>query len=329
MTHLRGQSDMLRARDIMAKHLTTLSPDTPIPFAIHTLLNRRFSGMPVVDSDGQYLGMFTEKCCMQVLATLVELVDESWRQSPSASEVMIPRSRLFTLFPDDDVFVAISSLLRHRYSGAPVINREGEFLGVFSEKTCMSVVTEAAYNGLPTAHVQGFIDPDKHRLISADTELHAIAKIFIDTPYRRLPVMKDDRIVGQISRRDVLTDSRILNCIMKHHVQKSPMSRQQKSTESMVFLIAHDALPDQAVTAYADDVAMTISPELDLFSIAQQFLRTPYRRFPVVDDGRLIGQVSRCDVLKAAFDLLKQPAIDHVTPPLYISALSSSEEVVI
>jgi CBS domain-containing protein len=34
------------------------------------------------------------------------------------------------------------------------------------------------------------------------------------------------------------------------------------------------------------------------------FLRSPYRRFPVLEDNRVVGIVSRRDVLSAALDLL-------------------------
>ena len=32
---------------------------------------------------------------------------------------------------------------------------------------------------------------------------------------------------------------------------------------------------------------------------AEKFLASRYRRFPVLRDGRLVGQVSRCDILRA------------------------------
>jgi CBS domain-containing protein len=42
-----------------------------------------------------------------------------------------------------------------------------------------------------------------------------------------------------------------------------------------------------------------ISPEADIIEISERFLRGRRRRLPVIEDGRLVGQVSRSDVLRA------------------------------
>ena len=293
------------ARDIMTRSIQTLLPDTLVPIAIHELLTRQYSEMPIVNEDGDYLGMFSEKCCMRVLASLVELIDASKRDPPKASNVMVPREKLFTLDPGEDVFVAMSSLLAMGYSGAPVIASDREFLGIFSERTCLGFVIEAAYSEIPSAKVGGFIDPDSNRLIDADTDLHAIAKIFVETSYARLPVVRDGRIIGQISRRDVLNHSKILSSILRHRLDLPRTERESSLPAADTYLAAYGMLSDHSVSAFADMTSRSIGPEMDLFSVAQLFFESPYRRFSVLEAGNLIGQISRCDVLRHAITLLK------------------------
>ena len=55
------------AKDFMVTRLVTLSPELDVFDAVRLLLKNRISGAPVVDAKGHYLGIFSEKCCMQIL----------------------------------------------------------------------------------------------------------------------------------------------------------------------------------------------------------------------------------------------------------------------
>lgn len=43
----------------------------------------------------------------------------------------------------------------------------------------------------------------------------------------------------------------------------------------------------------------TVSPEVDVIEVSQKFLQGQLGRLPVIADGRLVGQISRSDVLRA------------------------------
>jgi CBS domain-containing protein len=47
----------------------------------------------------------------------------------------------------------------------------------------------------------------------------------------------------------------------------------------------------------------TIDGEMNVFDAADKFLNTHRRRFPIVEEGKLVGQISQKDVLKAALQL--------------------------
>ena len=50
----------------------------------------------------------------------------------------------------------------------------------------------------------------------------------------------------------------------------------------------------------------TIDGNLNVFDAAEKFLSSKRRRFPIVEDGKLIGQISQKDILKAAMQLKQQ-----------------------
>ena len=84
---------------------------------------------------------------------------------------------------------------------------------------------------------------------------------------------------------------------------------------------AYEGLPTNQIGSFMDDEPQTISPETELLVMAQVFLLTTRRRLPVVnEEGYLMGQVSRRDVIRAASKLLSKP-VSNQSPLLYLSAL--------
>ena len=60
------------------------------------------------------------------------------------------------------------------------------------------------------------------------------------------------------------------------------------------------------VSEYMSTAFETAAPETDIYRLAQDFLNTPVRRFPVVENGVLLGQVSLSDVLRGIEEMRKK-----------------------
>ena len=93
------------------------------------------------------------------------------------------------------------------------------------------------------------------------------------------PVVNDrQELVGVISEGDCLkqlSESRYYNMPLQHdNVEK----RMVKNVE-------------------------TIDGNMDVFDAANKFLSSKRRRFPIIENGKLVGQISQKDILKAALHL--------------------------
>lgn len=110
---------------------------------------------------------------------------------------------LVTVRPETDAYDAIALLLKHRISGMPVVDESGKLVGMLSERDCLKTLLDAEYHNMPTAKVKDLMTREV-KTITPDTGIVEIASLFLNAPFRRLPVLDKGRLVGQVSRKDVL-----------------------------------------------------------------------------------------------------------------------------
>lgn len=114
-------------------------------------------------------------------------------------------SKLITFHPDQHMDEVINSLLKNRISGAPVVNDDGELVGVISEGDCMKEVARGKYNNMP--NLTGKVS--EHMtigVISISPELNIFdaANMFLEKRIRRFPVVSYGKLLGQISQKDIM-----------------------------------------------------------------------------------------------------------------------------
>jgi len=62
-------------------------------------------------------------------------------------------------------------------------------------------------------------------------------------------------------------------------------------------------IQDQTIEKYMVKNVDTIDGNMNIFDAANKFLASKRRRFPIVENGQLVGQISQKDVLKAAMEM--------------------------
>jgi CBS domain-containing protein len=129
----------------------------------------------------------------------------------------IPRIREFmdtvvpTLSPETRIMAAVDFLLRHRVTGAPVVDENGKLVGIITETDLLKLVTEGVHGEPPTnATVAEYMTTDVIT-VSPTVDIYYIAGMFVANKFRRLPVIENDRIVGAITRFDLLRIIRSLS----------------------------------------------------------------------------------------------------------------------
>ncbi|MGB0713835.1 MAG: CBS domain-containing protein [Gammaproteobacteria bacterium] len=119
----------------------------------------------------------------------------------TARDCMTPNP--ITVRPDQEVLEAVHLLTSKRISGAPVLDQVGNLVGVLTEKDCLRVALDAGYHGTYGGKVSEYMSNEVATL-DVDTPVVQVAEMFIERPYRRYPVTDGGRLVGVISRRNIL-----------------------------------------------------------------------------------------------------------------------------
>ncbi|MEE4217497.1 MAG: CBS domain-containing protein [Xanthomonadales bacterium] len=109
-----------------------------------------------------------------------------------------------TLSPDTPILKAVSFLLRHRVTGAPVVDYKGKLLGIITESDLLRLISEGVGSKPPKeAKVADFMTSEVVTVPST-TDVYFVAGVFNRNRFRRLPVVDDGRVVGAITRYDLL-----------------------------------------------------------------------------------------------------------------------------
>jgi predicted transcriptional regulator len=112
-------------------------------------------------------------------------------------------SQLVTLGPDMDVLEAVRILTERGIPGAPVVDDLGNLVGLLAEKDCLEAVLKASYHEEWGGRVSEYMQKEV-RTVDAELSIFDAARLFIDTRLRGFPVVRDDSVIGQINRSDIL-----------------------------------------------------------------------------------------------------------------------------
>ncbi len=121
-------------------------------------------------------------------------------------------SKLVTFKTDQSILEVMEQFIKHRISGGPVLDEKGMLAGIISEADCMKQISESRYFNMPILDksVANFMTKNVET-IPHDMTIFDAASRFHKNNRRRLPVLQNGRLVGQISRKDIVVAALKLN----------------------------------------------------------------------------------------------------------------------
>ncbi len=114
-------------------------------------------------------------------------------------------TNLATFSPDDSIDQVLEVLTKRKISGGPVLDESGALVGIISQTDCLAEIIRGKYTNTVRfpAKVKEYMST-QIITVSPDMSLFDAAQKFLESKFRRFPVIKDGHLVGQISLSDVI-----------------------------------------------------------------------------------------------------------------------------
>jgi CBS domain-containing protein len=120
---------------------------------------------------------------------------------------------VITVTPETSIKSAAQLLVEHGISGLPVVNSKGRLVGIVSEADLISIEArpDPRSQATPLAPTAGSTPRNVAEVmtrdvvvVSAKSEVAQAARTLLNSDVKRVPVMNGRRVVGIVSRRDLV-----------------------------------------------------------------------------------------------------------------------------
>lgn len=119
---------------------------------------------------------------------------------------MIPIKTIMTVNviaagPKMPIYEAMNLLAKYAISGLPVVDSDNKLIGILTEKDVLKILINSNIGSkdkvedFMTRNVVSFTE---------DTDAITVCEYFIKNPIRRVPIVHDGKLIGIVSRRDII-----------------------------------------------------------------------------------------------------------------------------
>ena len=113
----------------------------------------------------------------------------------------IMTSPAITVKPETPIYEAMQLLRKHRISGLPVVDEDDHVAGILSEKDVLRLLVDKKVDF--RRPVEEYMS--RHVIcFQEDDDALDVCRFFMKNPIRRVPVVRDGRLVGVVSRHDIV-----------------------------------------------------------------------------------------------------------------------------
>ena len=246
---------MKTAQDFMIG-IPVLKYNDQITKARQILRDDRFREVYVVDAKKNLIGYIDLTDGLRVTATKSNVTVEGYvKEAPMVS-------------PADTIEQLARVMRDYETDSVAVVDPSPRIIGgVLLSDVFPVIISRHELHGIVASHMTRDVT-----IASPTDTIQKIYTMIMESGFSAFPVMKKKRIVGIISRRDLIRTRRVQSIIARH---------------------AHTTIEE-----VMSKNVVTIGPDEPIGSAAELLVKHDVSRLPVIDGDRIVGIVDRHDVLK-------------------------------
>jgi len=272
-----------RILPLATRNVVTLPPTATIMEAIKIMTEKKFRRIPIADAGTRRLeGIITSVDIIDFLGggrrnllvenrfkgNLLAAINEEVRQ--------IMDTDVAYLHEQADFKEAISTMLKRRTGGLPIVNDDMHVVAIFTERNAIELMGGIITNKTVDEYMTRSV-----KMVSTETPIGHAAKIMVENRLRRLPVVKDGIFAGMVTASDIV-----------HFLGRGDAF--SKLTTGNI----HEAL-DQPVGSIVSQDLIWTSPGTDMGKAMEIMLERKIGSLPILEGGLLRGIITESDFLRA------------------------------
>ncbi len=273
---------------IIIKKTITISPNTTLLEAREILLRHNLKRLVVINSKNCPVGIITEKDIAKTIYALGDKPIKSVKVSGFMSK------QLFTVKQTDSIYDCAKLMKRHRISSVIVLGKKGVLEGLVTKTDLASIFLTHAVSPLKVSKIM------TRKVITAmpgDSLLY-VESLLIHNRISRIIIERNKIPVGIITYRDFVP-AKLPHWIAQYADPKEVENYRTKKdlSDFQVNQMSH-LLHFKAVDIMASN-PVTVKADEDVSVAVLLMIRNRISGLPVVKNSKLVGIITKADIVKA------------------------------
>ncbi len=307
----------VKVSEVMHRDVASVHPESPLTSVIELLLDKDYTAVPVVESDGKVIGVVSDNDLltrggMRVTLSLKRATDPEYvrelhqsLENPNRTVSEVMTRPAITVAPDAALSQAARLMVEKRVKRLPVVDEEGKLVGILGRLDILNLV--AAVH-LPEWHPEAHPVGEQARVeevmtrevpvVREDATVEAIFDLLVASSHKRVVVIDEQRhVVGIVADSDLI--SRVSReswpGIIEVLISKVPIGRVGGEARRHI-----QKLRARSVRDFMTREVITVRDKMPVASALALSAEKRVKRLPVVDaQDQLVGIVGRTEMMRA------------------------------